>query len=665
MIAGAAAATSATAAGMRVGEARLHYRRDIDGLRALAVIPVLVFHAFPRIAPGGFVGVDIFFVISGYLISRIVLVGIKAGTFSFANFYAHRARRIFPSLFVILIAALGIGWFVMLPSDYAALCKHVIAGAGFGSNLLSWYEAGYFDPVSDTKPLLHLWSLGIEEQFYIVWPLLLFAAAKLGRRHVMLVIVIAATLALSLGFSLVAIKNDATMAFYSPLPRAWELGVGALLASWHVTSPRWNERRPSAATDDQRNVWNRFDYAGGAGFLMIVFAIAFIDRGRAFPGWWALLPTIGSALLIGAGPDSWINRHVLSNQWAVFIGLISYQLYLWHWPLLVYTRFVTAEAPSSAQLAIAMLTTFPLAWATYRWVDLPMRQGGSKFAKAIMACAALAVVAVAGWIGVALNGLPGRFSEAAKGLAEFHYNYATAYREGTCFLRPEQAASDWHDCTTQGKKSAPSIWLWGDSHAAHLYPGLRFKQLSQEFTLIQITASSCPPILDFDPPGRPHCREINEVALAEITASRPDVVILSALWEAYDWRRVADTVERLHRAGIRKIVVVGPVPTWAPALPRALFEAYRSDPLHRIPYRLRHQVAPEGFKYDGEMQAFVRGSPATYISVFDIYCNADGCMTRVGDEADSIVAWDSAHLTSAGSKYLVSHFPPEMWKLGN
>ena len=237
---------------------------------------------------------------------------------------------------------------------------------------------------------------------------------------------------------------------------------------------------------------------------MIVFAITFIDRDRAFPGWWALLSTLGSALLIGAGPDSWINRHVLSNKLAVLVGLISYQLYLWHWPLLVYTRFVTADVPSSSQLAIALLTTFPLAWATYRWIDLPMRQGGSKFAKATIACTALAVVAAAGGIGVAQKGLPGRFPEAAQGLAEFHYDYASAYREGTCFLRPEQTVSEWHDCVTQGKESAPSVWLWGDSHAAHLYPGLRFKQLSQEFTLIQITASSCPPILDFDPPGRPH-----------------------------------------------------------------------------------------------------------------------------------------------------------------
>jgi hypothetical protein len=398
---------------------------------------------------------------------------------------------------------------------------------------------------------------------------------------------------------------------------------------------------------------------------MIVFAIAFVDRGRAFPGWWALLPTLGSALLIGAGPDAWINRHLLSNRWAVLIGLISYQLYLWHWPLLVYTRLVTGDSPSSTQLSIALLAAFPLAWATYRWIDLPMRHGGSKFAKAAIACAALVAAAVSGTIVLAMKGLPDRLPEAAQGLAEFHFEYAAAYREGTCFLRPEQPASDWHGCTTQGEKSSPSIWLWGDSHAAHLYPGLQLEQEAHHFTLTQITASSCPPILDFRPTGRPHCREFNDVAMREIVASRPDVVILSAVWEGCDWRRLADTVERLRRAGIHKVVVVGPSPTWTPVLPRALFESYRSDPLHRIPKRMSDHVAPDGFKYDGEIRGFLLGLPATYISVFDIFCNADGCMTRVGDGVDSIVTWDSAHLTSAGSKYLVSHFPPALWEPGN
>jgi peptidoglycan/LPS O-acetylase OafA/YrhL len=291
------------------------YRADIDGLRAVDVLAVLGFHAFPKGLGGGFAGVDVFFVVSGFLISGILLEALDGGSFSFTGFYIRRIRRIFPALLLVLLACLALGWWALLVPEYRQLGLHTAGGAGFAANLLLWCESGYFDNAAETKPLLHLWSLGIEEQYYIVWPLLLWAAWKTRFNGLVLVIALAAaSFALNVG----GIAADPVGSFYSPLTRAWELLAGSVLA-WY------QHRRPPAEFNGASKSVAR-GVLSVLGLALIALGLALLDKTRPFPGWWALLPVAGTLLVIAAGPQAWANRALLSRRGLVAVGLISYPL---------------------------------------------------------------------------------------------------------------------------------------------------------------------------------------------------------------------------------------------------------------------------------------------------------------------------------------------------
>src|SRR3984885_1084691 len=293
------------------------YRPDIDGLRAIAVLLGVWFHAFPEAIPGGFVGVDIFLVISGFLITGILVRELDQQRFSLLGFYMRRIRRIFPALIVVLAVTLVLGWLWMLPAAYAQLSADVFASAAFVSNIALLLQSGYFDIESGKKPLLHLWSLGIEEQFYLFWPLILMLATRLRLRILAVASVIGIA---SFALNVALIGSDPVATFYLPFTRAWELLAGAALACG------WNQLRQTGAASNWR---------AAVGLLLIAVAACVLDSKSAFPGWWAVLPVAGAALLLSA-PAAWGCRHLLSSDAMVWIGLISYPLYLWHWPLLVF-----------------------------------------------------------------------------------------------------------------------------------------------------------------------------------------------------------------------------------------------------------------------------------------------------------------------------------------
>lgn len=355
------------------------YRKDIDGLRAVAVLSVILFHAFPNLIKGGFVGVDIFFVISGYLITTIIISNLEARKFSFLDFYSRRVKRIFPALLVMLIAVLVFGWYVLLIDEYSQLGLHAASGAGFIANLIFWGESGYFDNAANTKPLLHLWSLGIEEQFYIFWPLLLWVVWQKKKHSSFLWITILIAF-LSFGLNLYWVHNYRTAAFYLPFSRFWELMIGGYLA--YLTIHR------SGILSPLKNVQSIL------GFTLLFVALTFITEEKAFPGWWALLPTISAFLIISAGPEVWLNRVLLSNRLMVWIGLISYPLYLWHWPLLVLGKITKGVGLSPYERLFLIVMAFVFSWLTYQFIEKRVR--ASRKELSIRWLVAMAVMGFAG-----------------------------------------------------------------------------------------------------------------------------------------------------------------------------------------------------------------------------------------------------------------------------
>ena len=368
------------------------YRPDIDGLRAVAVLAVLVFHAFPRILPGGFIGVDVFFVISGFLITGIILDDLERGDFSFITFYARRVRRIFPALAVVLTATLVAGWTLLYPGDYMHLARHVVAAAFFGANFLLQHEAGYFGPEAGTQPLLNLWSLGIEEQFYLAWPALLLVAWRWrGSKGVFALIAIGVFASFSVSL---ALRDNPVALFYAPHSRAWELLIGAGLAYFL--------RRYSPIQG----------YWALPAALALVLAAFLLREHRVVYPWWALVPTLATVVLIATGQTSWIGRSILGAKPVVAIGLISYPLYLWHWPVLWALR--TADRTEPAAVIMGLVASFLLAWATYAFLERPLRRGvRPNLRNAFILTSPVAAAALCASLVVAVDGLPGRMPNSS------------------------------------------------------------------------------------------------------------------------------------------------------------------------------------------------------------------------------------------------------------
>lgn len=479
-----------------IGPAHIKYRSDIDGLRALAVLSVVGFHAFPNWIRGGFVGVDIFFVISGFLISSIILIGLSSGRFSITDFYARRIRRIFPALILIFIACFIFGWFALLADEYKQLGKHIAAGAVFISNFTLWSESGYFDNVAATKPLLHLWSLGIEEQFYVVWPFMLYAAYKY-RLNAMLVLLVVGVI--SFGLNVITVGSNATATFFSPATRFWELVIGSVLA--YVTVAHSRSLHDKETPQHQYSAISSYlglrpkrlgsktlqNVESIAGFAMIVAAVFMLNSELAFPGWWGLLPTIGACLLISAGPAAWINRAVLSNSVLVWFGLISFPLYLWHWPILSFMHIIESAAPSPGIRAAAVLVSIILAWLTYMLIEKPLRFGRYGGVKVVMLLLLMTVTGFIGYNAYTRDGLAFR-------LADFERNLKLVndVRETNAGCQASVSV-DSRYCLIADASSLPTVALIGDSHSNRLFAPLATRYKAMGENLLQLGEGGCLP----------------------------------------------------------------------------------------------------------------------------------------------------------------------------
>ena len=613
------------------------FRKDVNGLRAWAVVLVVFFHFGVRFFDGGFLGVDIFFVISGFLmvgiiVRRLETVSAKQIPLEIFKFYLARARRILPALLLLSSVLMVLGWLYLSPVRYEFLGKQVAAAVVFVSNNLFLRESGYFDVSSHQKIMLHTWSLSVEWQFYIALPIVMSVVWKLrpGRRAQLFSMI--AICVASFCYCLYLSRLDPSRAFYLTLSRAWEMLVGGIV--FFLFCEKRKEIKGLTTL----------------GFLIIICSALMMDSKSTWPSIYTIFPVIATGIIIYSGANSFWT----SGRFSQYFGSRSYSIYLWHWPLVVGIGFLDLQN-SNVALIFGVLLTLVFAEISYRLVErvasasfLPT-DNKIKFVASIVVI--LAVVMVGNVIRKS-NGYPNRLPASVLQLASYKFSYGD-YRMGQCFLRPEQAFNSFGDCVDGSvSSSSKTILLWGDSHAAHLYPGI-VKNFPENERLAQFTASGCPPFLDVTIEERRNCKDINKFVVNWIKNNHPDEVILSARWSAYDWRALRKTLEFLNGEGIKNIVIFGPAPIWNGILSDILLNnsLINGDD---IPDRESRYLIVDDEVEKGIKDISLRYH-SKYVSVKDVLCDSSGCMTHLNTASGPVpMAWDEAHLSSPASDYLIS-----------
>ena len=603
----------------------MKYRAEIDGLRALAVVPVILFHAGFELFSGGFVGVDVFFVISGYLITTILIEDIENKRFSIVNFYERRARRIFPALFFVMLVCIPFGWMWMLPSQMKDFSQSLVAVSLFASNILFWRESGYFDAAAEEKPLLHTWSLAVEEQYYVLFPIFLILAWRFGKNRVFWMIVVMA--AASLLLSEWGWRNKATANFYLVPTRASELFAGSIAA--FIAQKQGVQKNNCLAT---------------LGLAAIVFSIFFYNENTPFPSVYALLPVLGVVLLVLYADKETVAAKLLSTKGFVGMGLISYSAYLWHQPLLAFARIQSKNELSITLIVTLVVASILLAYLSWKYVEAPFRNKKNVNRKNIFFVSAtgILVFATLGIIGHKTNGFPNRLENYQLEILQWEsYPREIAYREGDCFLRPEQSYTEFKsECT----KTPANTLIWGDSHAAALASGWRARR-----DVHQLTASGCPPIINSAFPTRQNCEGINRHIINDISMDDYNTVILHAYWTMYSDEQLANlqlTITALQNNGIENIFLVGGVPQYFPSLPSRLLIEQKQ--LNTIEFIEESQLKVS--EYDDKLIALIDDSTVTFVSSLNQFCNVDVCKVTTDFDGETIpMTWDSGHLTEGGA----------------
>jgi peptidoglycan/LPS O-acetylase OafA/YrhL len=507
-----------------VRQAAPAYRPDIDGLRAVAVTLVIAYHALPKLVLGGFTGVDVFFVISGYLITQLVLSGLQQGTFSLGWFYQRRVRRIVPALLVVLTVCVVLAWLTLLPGEFRWLGQSILWTAPFLANVFFAHVSGYFDPDKDSNLLLHLWSLGVEEQFYLAWPILLMLAVRFG----VTVPVLWAVTATSFAISLWGARYAPLVHFFLPGSRVWELAVGGLLAARQCAAHPVCATR--ASSPESRRGWSGMQLNSVAGAALIGAGALLLSADNTFPGGWGAIPVAGAALLIGAGPQASVNRQFLGSRPLVFVGRLSYSLYLWHWPMFAFARLIWGRELPPAALALVVALAFLAAFATYRLVELPLRYSviGRRAVPALLG----------GLMGFTLLG------------AAMAWDRIPPRLSGPEFVPWDKAVRDWQvtnvgsvdegtgvwTLTLRSHRAATALFI-GDSHLLQYWPRVTYLIDSQPDAArsARFAASAgCPILPGLNSLRRPrNCAGFFDFATREAFRPEVDTVVFGACWELY------------------------------------------------------------------------------------------------------------------------------------
>lgn len=437
------------------------YRADIDGLRAIAVLMVVIYHAFPNALPGGFIGVDIFFVISGYLITSILNNEAKTDSYSIKEFYRRRIDRLFPALLLVMFSVYGFGWLTLFSDEFMQLGKQLAGGAGFVANIVLYSETGYFNATSATKPFLHLWSLGIEEQFYLAFPLIFIITHKRKCNPVLVISILAA---LSFYLNIVSIKENIERTFYLPQYRHWELLLGSVLA---IIVRNEEAKLPKKSTSFIISLCS---------ILSLIYTSLTLDSTAAFPGWYALIPVLASVALIWTMQSSGPINFVISSKPFVLIGLISYPLYLWHWPIFSLARIINGSAPPNSVMLALMALSFLLATLTFLLIEKPLKYIKSWRIKTIPMLMLMTVIGSTGYITYIKNGIDDRANikinkEVSRQINGSLWQYT---QNSNCLERFKSTLATtlpWWFCSLK-RNADPDILLLGNSYANHLYPGI-------------------------------------------------------------------------------------------------------------------------------------------------------------------------------------------------
>ncbi|MFZ4541316.1 MAG: acyltransferase family protein [Rickettsiales bacterium] len=609
----------------------MKYRADIDGLRALAILPVLLFHVGATAFSGGYVGVDIFFVISGYIIARVLLDDLAAGRFSILTFYERRIRRIFPALLFVMVLTWLVAYVLLLPSDFVDYSKSLVGASAFISNVYFWKFSGYFENSALLRPLLHTWSLSVEEQFYIFMPAAMFFIHRYcGKRWVLLLV---PAMVSSFALSVYALKVGPTANFFLLPTRAWELLLGALLA---VAPPPAIQSR-----------WVN-EVIAIIAVVMIGWAVFHFTEATPFPGPNALLPCVGAALLIYLGSHQLtLVGRVLSWKPIVGIGLISYSLYLIHWPIAVMMRHYTLRGPTPVEMFGMVVVSVVLAIFSWKYVEQPFRKPRNRAPRRqvlLVGMVTMLLMAGLGYAGVAIKGFPFRFADFVEPVEE----KSNHWRNGQCFFEGDADYKLWNakDCTlTHGR--GETVLLWGDSYAAHYVPGIVAVEKRVPYRVLQYTFAGCPPVLSYASYARPNCQKFNSRALDIIKEENVTQLILSARWVDLQLRGLGElrgTLETLAKLGV-KVTVIGQSPMFTTNV-RSI--AYRMHAGEDAAWSISTPA-----KLNAELKGYSDG--ARFIDPIAALCEGDVCAYRAGGE---FLYSDSGHFSLVGSEMAVGKYVP-------
>lgn len=621
----------------------MKYKSHIDGLRAFAVIPVVIFHLGSSWMPGGFIGVDVFFVISGFLIASILYEDMVNKRYSLLEFYKRRALRILPALTAVILVAAIVASLVLLPSERVELGKSIIATATFISNFYFWQDSSYFSAPAETKPLLHTWSLAVEEQFYILFPPVLFLIYKFFKSK--LVWIIFGLSAVSLLSCVLLTKNHQSAAFYLLPSRAWELGMGALLAIIMKRNelPAWT-----------KNISGLISFIG---LLLVAVPVFILDKDSVFPGWVAVLPCLGSALLIGWAEYNYTGR-VLSFPPFVWIGRISYSLYLWHWPVIVFWKLRYGDNLNNLDMLMLGVMSILLAVLSTYYIEKPFRNAffRSMTPKRVVLGGG---VILAGLVGIGLSsyyqmpslrGYPGK-TLAVSEVVNYRKtpDYDIQFRTGRCLIG--QSAGSFEDfkqdeCVSFDH-SKKNVLLIGDSHAAQYWGAL--KELFPNVNIMQATSSGCRPLLDAN--GSKRCTDLRSWLFDDfIKNNKIDVVIVGGRWQVDEISLVRPTLQKLKKL-TSKIILIGPTVEYQGVFPLLLARSL----LNGRRFNFDDNLSEGRREMDDAMSREAKNANVKYLSVLSAECSgSNNCKLFASDGVP--MQFDYGHLTLSGARDVVSTY---------